>query len=163
MIGCTRPVKEHQKLVSKLCMGRNTMCMASLSESLDSDRFSCQHTCTISCTAAPRVWHFSAFHWICNACSGTILLQFCFRLGDVLEVGLVFWLELVLFLQLIYSCMWRYKCEYVSMSRICDVSRAANHVVRFTRPSGSIFAYCKRSKTRAGEGLGMRLILVAST
>ena len=28
------------------------------------------------------------------------------------------------------------------------------HVVRFTRPSPSDFAYCKRSKTGAGEGLG---------
>ena len=34
---------------------------------------------------------------------------------------------------------------------------AADHVVRFTRPSPSIFAYCKRSKTGAGEGLGTRL------
>ena len=34
-----------------------------------------------------------------------------------------------------------------------------DHVVRFTRPSGSVFAYCKRSKTGAGEGLGTRLAL----
>ena len=32
-------------------------------------------------------------------------------------------------------CSWRYKCEYVSMSRICDVTRGTDHVVRFTRPS----------------------------
>ena len=38
----------------------------------------------------------------------------------------------------------------------CDAC-AADHVVRFTRPSPSIFAYCKRSKTGAGEGLGTRL------
>ena len=24
---------------------------------------SSQHTSTITCTAAPRVWHFNAFHW----------------------------------------------------------------------------------------------------
>ena len=30
-------------------------------------------------------------------------------------------------------------------------------MVRFTRPSGSVFAYCKRSKTGAEEGLGTRL------
>ena len=36
-------------------------------------------------------------------------------------------------------------------------ARAADHVVRFTRPSPSVFAYCKRSKTGAGEGLGTRL------
>ena len=42
-------------------------------------------------------------------------------------VRLVFRLEFVLFLQLL--CGWRYKYEYVSMSRICDVSRAADHVV----------------------------------
>ena len=36
-ISCTRPVKERQKLVSELCMGRNkTMCMASMRESQDS-------------------------------------------------------------------------------------------------------------------------------
>ena len=34
---------------------------------------------------------------------------------------------------------------------------AADHVVRFTRLSPSVFAYCKRSKTGAGEGLGTRL------
>ena len=39
---------------------------------------------------------------------------------------------------------------------ICDIC-APDHVVRFTRPSPSIFAYCKRSKTGSGEGLGMRL------
>ena len=31
---------------------------------------------------------------------------------------------------------------------------ATDHVVRFTRPSPSVFAYCKQSKTGAGEGLG---------
>ena len=36
-----------------------------------------------------------------------------------------------------------------------------DHVVRFTRPSGSVFAYCKRSKTGAGEGLGTRLVCAA--
>ena len=41
-----------------------------------------------------------------------------FRLGNVLEVRLVSWLELVLFLQLL--CSWRYNCEYVSMSRIFE-------------------------------------------
>ena len=47
----TRPVKERQKLVS---ISRNeTMRMASMRESRDSDR-----------TAAPRVWHFSAFHYL---------------------------------------------------------------------------------------------------
>ena len=30
-------------------------------------------------------------------------------------------------------------------------------MVRFTRPSDSVFAYCKQSKTGAREGLGMRL------
>ena len=36
-------------------------------------------------------------------------------------------------------------------------ARGTDHMVRFTRPSGSVFAYCKRSKTGAGEGLGTRL------
>ena len=38
----------------------------------------------------------------------------------------------------------------------CDAC-AADHVVRFTTPSPSVFAYCKQSKTGAGEGLGTRL------
>ena len=38
----------------------------------------------------------------------------------------------------------------------CD-ARATDHVVRFTRPSPSVFAYCKRSKTGAREDLGRRL------
>ena len=36
-----------------------------------------------------------------------------------------------------------------------------NHVVRFTRPSGSVFAYCKQSKTGAREGLEPRLIMIS--
>ena len=40
----------------------------------------------------------------------------------------------------------------------CD-AYAADHVVRFTRPSPSIYAYCKRSKNGAGEGLGTGLRL----
>ena len=43
------------------------------------------------------------------------------------------------------------------MVTTCDAC-AADHVVRFTRPSPSVFAYCKRSKTGAGEGLGTRLV-----
>ena len=39
----------------------------------------------------------------------------------------------------------------------CDAC-AADHVLRFTRPSPSIFADCKRSKIGAGEGLGTRLV-----
>ena len=31
-------------------------------------------------------------------------------------------------------------------------------MVRSTRPSPLVFAYCKRSKTGAGEGRGMRLL-----
>ena len=36
----------------------------------------------------------------------------------------------------------------------------ADHVRRFPRPSPSVFAYCKRSKTRGVEGLGTRLQFV---
>ena len=39
-------------------------------------------------------------------------------------------------------------------------SGAADHVVRFTRPSPSVFVYCKRSKTGAREGLGTRLFFL---
>ena len=45
---------------------------------------------------------------------------------------------------------------HISVTK-CD-ARAADHVVRFTRPSGSIFAYCKQSKTETGEGLGTKLM-----
>ena len=38
----------------------------------------------------------------------------------------------------------------------CDAC-AVDHVVRFTGPSPSAFAYCKQSKTGGWEGLGMRL------
>ena len=61
---CTRPVKERQKLVSKLCIGRR---MASMRESRETVIDSSQHTSsTLTCTAAPRVWHFSAFHCLCS-------------------------------------------------------------------------------------------------
>ena len=39
----------------------------------------------------------------------------------------------------------------------CDAC-AADHMVRFTRPSPSVFVYSKQSKTGAGEGLGTRLV-----
>ena len=56
-----------QKLMSELCMGRNKiMRMASMRQSRDSDRFSSQHTSTITCTAALRVWRFSPFHYVEN-------------------------------------------------------------------------------------------------
>ena len=32
-----------------------------------------------------------------------------------------------------------YECEYAFASRVCDVSRAADHVMKFPRPSPSIF------------------------
>ena len=32
---------------------------------------SSQHTSTITCTAAPRVWHLSAFHCNCSECEST--------------------------------------------------------------------------------------------
>ena len=35
--------------------------------------------------------------------------------------------------------------------------RAVDHMMKFPRPSPSIFAYCKQSKTGGVEGLGMRL------
>ena len=64
-ISCTRPVKERQKLVSELCMGRNkTMRMASMRVTRQWS-ISCQHISTITCTGVPRVWHFSAFYTVC--------------------------------------------------------------------------------------------------
>ena len=57
----------------------------------------------------------------------------------------------VLDLSCLSSCSWRYKCEYVSMSRICDVTCALDHVVRFTKPSHSVLAYCKRKSWSQGR------------
>ena len=37
---------------------------------------------------------------------------------------------------------------------IVNSEHTADHLVRFIRPSPSIFAYCKHSKTRGGEDLG---------
>jgi len=39
--------------------------------------------------------------------------------------------------------------------------RAADHVMKFPRPSPSVFAYRKRSKTGGIEGLGTRLSKLA--
>jgi len=36
-------------------------------------------------------------------------------------------------------------------------SHAADHVMKFPRPSPSVFAYCKRSKNGGVEGLATRL------
>ena len=60
----------------RLCMGRNkTMrTVASMRESRDSDQFSSQHTSTITCTAAPKVWHFSAFHLLAGLSSVQLTL-----------------------------------------------------------------------------------------
>ena len=41
----------------------------------------------------------------------------------------------------------------------CDTC-AADHVVRVTRPSPSVFANCKRSRAGAGEGLETRLLSI---
>ena len=41
---------------------QNRLRMVSMRASRGSDRFYNQHTSTITCTVAPRVWHFSAFH-----------------------------------------------------------------------------------------------------
>ena len=63
-ISCTWPVKERQKFVSELCIGRNkTECAWQAGESHEAVIDSSQHTSITTCTAAPRVWHFSAFHF----------------------------------------------------------------------------------------------------
>ena len=38
-----------------------------------------------------------------------------------------------------------------------EVDTDVIHVIKWTRPSPSVFAYCKRSKTGRWEGLGTRL------
>ena len=56
------------------------------------------YMCEISAVTKKANVAKSSYFWICNACSGTILKRLCFGLGYVLEAGLVFRLELVLFL-----------------------------------------------------------------
>ena len=49
-------------------------------------------------------------------------------------------------------------CASLAVERRCDNDgRAADHVIRFPRPSPSIFAHCKRSRTGGVEGMGTRL------
>ena len=43
------------------------------------------------------------------------------------------------------------------MPRTHDIMCAADHMVRNPSPSPSVFAYCNKSKTGGGEGLGRRL------
>ena len=63
-ISCTRPVKECQKLVSELCAGRTKQNVHGKHERVTRQSLiSSQHTSTITCTAVPRVWHFSAFQF----------------------------------------------------------------------------------------------------
>ena len=70
MISCTRSVKERQKLVSELCITQehNRMHKASMRESEIFEqtvhRQEQNRMCVASMreSAAPRVWHFSAFH-----------------------------------------------------------------------------------------------------
>ena len=50
----------------------------------------------------------------------------------------------------------------VDMRRDNYDGRATYHVRRFPRPSPSVFAYYKRSKTGGVEGLGTRLISLVS-
>ena len=72
LISCTRPVKERQKLVSELCMGRNkTECTWQAWESRDSDRFSSQ-TSTI-------------MHW--KFCVGDIKFSSVYREGKFYVVS----------------------------------------------------------------------------
>ena len=102
-------MKERQKLVSELCMGRNkTMRMANMRESHDSDLFSSQHTCTVTFTAAPRVWHFSAFHCVCGESEHTLHKQGCicvclFYLLEI-EYGLVATRAQVFALHMVFVC-----------------------------------------------------------
>jgi len=56
-------------------------------------------------------------------------------------------------------------CKGIDQNFDCGCDRYAilrlDSLVRFTRPSGSVFAYCKRSTTGAREGLGTRLATAA--
>ena len=49
--------------------------------------------------------------------------------------------------EIAFSLAWLY--IHVSISVTCDAC-AVDHMVKFTRPSPSVFAYCKRSKPGAG-------------
>ena len=66
-------------------------------------------------------------------CIGTILQQFCFRLGSVLEIGLVSWLKLVLFLQLSRGKRGgRTWCHIVAIiCTLCLHSKGKNHGCKY--------------------------------
>ena len=53
--------------MSELCMGRNKQNAHAKPERVTRQcSVSNHHASTITCTAAQRVWHFSAFHYIIN-------------------------------------------------------------------------------------------------
>ena len=59
-------------------------------------------------------------------------------------------------IKVFFSCEVHISCWQPLSVTTCDTC-AMDHVVRFTRLSPSIFAYCKWLKTGGGEGLGTRL------
>ena len=61
-------MKERQKFVSELCIGRSKAeCTWQAREGHKTVINSSQHTSTVTSTAAPRVWHFSSFHYLCDS------------------------------------------------------------------------------------------------
>ena len=61
-------MKQRQKFVRELCIGRSkTECIWQARESHETVINSSQDTSTITCTATPRVWHFNAFHYLCDS------------------------------------------------------------------------------------------------
>ena len=69
----------------------------------------------------------------------------------------------------VWICLWLTQWTHMHMTK-CSFYRTFsknsaslifgipnNHVMKFPRPSPSVFAYCKRSKTGGVEGLGTRL------
>ena len=60
---CKRAPEIHERTLHR--QEQNRMHMASMRES-EAVINSSQHRSTITCTSAPRVWHFSAFHYFCN-------------------------------------------------------------------------------------------------
>ena len=60
---------------------QNRLRMVSMRESRGRDRFYNQHTSTITCTVAPRVWHFSAFHCLSSTNKKFVKIRRCFGEG----------------------------------------------------------------------------------
>ena len=82
----------------------------------------------------------------------------CVSFGNLSELCLPAWIYLVLPVGACLLFMAGTECKISLLYCMARHNCVVDHMVRNPRPSPSIFAYCKRSKTGGGEGLGTRLL-----